>query len=239
MPAKTNPASVVLLPRIEGRIQVIRDLRVMIDADLAELYGVPTKALNQAVKRNAERFPTDFMFQLNVAEKAEVVTNCDHLTKLKFSRTQPFAFTGYGVVALANVLGSRQAVEMSIYVVRAFVQMRKASGLHADMAKRLDALEMKTEHLELSHDTFSRNTRLQLKKVFDALRELMTPPEPVKRPIGFMTPPDNAPAKRAPARRAVNETAQLLSTSANAAHLATSIAQYRKGQAKKRKLIDS
>ncbi|MDM0036288.1 ORF6N domain-containing protein [Variovorax sp. J22P271] len=96
------------LPRIEGRIQVLRGLKVMIDADLAELYGVPTKALNQAVKRNAARFPSDFMFQLDAAEKAEVVTNCDHLSKLKFSRTLPFAFTEFGAVALANVLASAQ-----------------------------------------------------------------------------------------------------------------------------------
>jgi hypothetical protein len=82
----------ILLPAIEARIQVVRGLRVMIDADLAELYGVPTKALNQAVKRNAARFPTDFVFQLDAAEKAEVVTNCDHLSKLKFSKRKPSAW---------------------------------------------------------------------------------------------------------------------------------------------------
>ena len=179
-----------LLPRIEGRIQVLRGLRVMIDADLASLYGVPTKVLNQAVKRNAGRFPTDFMFQLDAAEKLEVVTNCDHLAKLKFSRSLPFAFTEYGAVALANVLASAQAVEMGIYVVRAFVRLRQAASLHADLDQRLIELEEKTERLELSHDTFSRNTRAQLKQVFDALRELMTPPDPPKRPIGFVTPED-------------------------------------------------
>ena len=182
-----------LLPRIEGRIQVVQGLRVMIDADLADLYGVPTKALNQAVKRNASRFPPDFMFQLNAAEKAEVVTNCDHLAKLKFSRALPYAFTEYGAVALANVLASSQAVEMGIYVVRAFVRLRQAASLHEDLAKRLAELEMKTESIELAHDTFSRNTRLQLKQVFDAIRELMTPPDPPdppKRPIGFLPPQD-------------------------------------------------
>lgn len=175
-----------MLPRIEGRIQVIRGLRVMIDADLADLYGVPTKALNQAVKRNAGRFPPDFMFQLDAAERAEVVTNCDHLHKLKFSRARPYAFTEYGAVALANVLASAQAVEMGIYVVRAFVRLRQAASLHEDLAKRLIELEEKTERLELSHDTFSRNTRNQLRQVFEALRELMTPPDPPKRPIGFV-----------------------------------------------------
>jgi len=179
-----------LLPRIEGRIQVLRGLRVMIDADLAGLYGVPTKALNQAVKRNARRFPPDFMFQLDAAEKTEVVTNCDHLSKLKFSKALPFAFTEYGAVALANVLASTQAVEMGIYVVRAFVRLRQAASLHEDLAKRLAELEEKTERLESSHDTFSRNTRNQLKQVFDALRELMAPPDLPKRPIGFVTPED-------------------------------------------------
>jgi ORF6N domain len=169
---------------------VIRGLRVMIDTDLAELYGVPTKALNQAVKRNAARFPTDFMFQLTATEKAEVVTNCDHLQKLKFSKSMPFAFTEYGAVALANVLASAQAVEMGIYVVRAFVQLRQASSLHADLAKRLTELELSTERLALSHDTFSSNTRNQLRQVFDALRELTTPPDIAKRPIGFVTHED-------------------------------------------------
>ncbi len=181
-----------MLPRIEGRIQMLRSQRVMIDADLAELYGVPTKALNQAVKRNAGRFPPDFMFQLDPAEKAEVVTNCDHLQKLKFSRALPYAFTEYGAVALANVLASAQAVEMGIYVVRAFVRLRQAAVLHEDLAKRPSELELKTEHLALSHDTLSRNTRLQLRQVFDALKELMTapaePPTPTPRPIGFVHP---------------------------------------------------
>lgn len=191
-----------MVPRIEGRIQVIRGLRVIIDADLAQLYGVPTKVLNQAVKRNGGRFPTDFMFQLDATEKAEVVTNCDHLQKLKFSKALPFAFTEYGAVALANVLASSQAVEMGIYVVRAFVQLRQASAVHADLAKRLTELELTTERLELSHDTFSRNTRNQLRQVFEALRELaekVTPPEspqPPKRPIGFVHPEDK-PAPKA------------------------------------------
>ena len=191
----------MLLPRIEGRIQVLRGLRVMIDADLAALYGVDTRTLNQAVKRNAGRFPSDFMFQLDAAEKAEVITNCDHLSKLKFSKSLPFAFTEYGAVALANVLASTQAVEMGIYVVRAFVRLRQAASLHEDLAKRLMELEEKTERLELSHDTFSRNTRAQLKQVFDAIRELMVPPEPPKRPIGFVAPEDKGKKGQARGKR--------------------------------------
>jgi ORF6N domain len=189
-----------VMPGIESRIHIVRNVGVMIDADLAELYGVPTKALNQAVKRNAGRFPPDFMFQLNPAEKLEVVTNCDHLNKLKFSKALPFAFTEFGAIALANVLASSQAVEMGIFVVRAFVRLRHAAIENADLAKRLTELEDKTDRLDLSQDTFGRNTRAQLKQVFDALRELakksaadsVEPPTPesAKRPIGFVIPED-------------------------------------------------
>ena len=189
-PASTTGA--LLLPRIEGRIQLVRGLKVMIDVDLAALYGVPTKRLNEQVKRNRERFPGDFLLQLNAAEKAEVVANCDHLQKLKFSKALPYAFTEHGAIQAANVLASAQAVEMGIYVVRAFVRLRLAASTHADLAKRLAELEMKTESIELSHDTFSRNTRMQLKQVFDAIRELMTPPDPPKRPIGFLPPEDKS-----------------------------------------------
>ncbi len=197
MTAKSTSATPALLPRIETRIVVIRNLRVMVDADLAALYGVTTKRLNEQVKRNADRFPGDFMFKLTPAEKAEVVANCDHLAKLKFSKVLPFAFTEHGAIQAANVLASPQAVEMGIFVVRAFVRMRELAGVHADLAKRLDELEQKTEGLALSHDTFSRNTRAQLKQVFDAVRELMTPPEPPKRPIGFVTPEDKSKKKQA------------------------------------------
>jgi hypothetical protein len=181
-PANTALASL----RVESRILMLRGQRVMIDADLAQVYGVPTKALNQAVKRNAGRFPQDFMFQLDAAEKAQVVTNCDHLQKLKFSKALPYAFTEHGAIQAANVLASAQAVEMGIYVVRAFVQLRQASALHADLTKRLMELEERTERLELSHDTFSSNTRHRLKQLLDAVHQLMMPPEPPKRPIGFI-----------------------------------------------------
>ena len=154
-----------------------------------------TKALNQAVKRNAERFPGDFMFQLDTAEKAEVVTSCDHLQKLKFSKPLPYAFTEHGAIQAANVLASPRAVEMGIYVVRTFVRLKQASVLHADLAKRLTELEEKTEGIAMSHDTFSRDARAQLKQVFDALRALMAPPDPPKRPIGFVTPKDKGRSK--------------------------------------------
>jgi hypothetical protein len=195
---KTAPGTAdaaVMLPRIESRILVVREHKVIIDADLAALYGVPTKALNQAVKRNAERFPADFMFQLSAAEKTEAVTSCDHLARLKFSKVLPYAFTEHGAIQAANVLSSPRAVEMGIYVVRAFVRLKQASASYAELDKRLAELEDKTEALAMGHDTFSRNTRNQLKQVFDALRELMTPPDPPKRPIGFIEPEDRGSKK--------------------------------------------
>ena len=155
-------SNTLLVPRIESRIQVIRGLRVMLDVDLAALYGVQTKRLNEQVKRNRDRFPSDFLFQLTADEKTEVVANCDHLQNLKFSKALPFAFTEHGAIQAANVLASSQAVEMG----------------------------MKTESLEMSHDNFSRNTRLQLRQLLDAVRELTAPPEPPKRPIGFLTHED-------------------------------------------------
>ena len=144
----------------------------MLDADLAELYGVLTKVLNQAVKRNKERFPVDFMFQLTKEEKDEVVTNCDHLKRLKFSPTLPHAFTEHGAIMLATILNSPIAVQASIQVVRAFVRLRQMLASNADLARKLDTLERKYD--------------AQFKVVFDAIRQLMTPPEPKRQQIGFI-----------------------------------------------------
>lgn len=153
--------SPVPMERIERGIFVLRGQRVMLDTDLAELYGVQTKALNQAVKRNAERFPPDFMFQLNAAEKQKVVTTCDHLRKIKFSPTLPYAFTEHGAVMLASVLNSPLAVEASLQVVRAFIRLRQMLSTHAELAKRVEALEKK----------YDRRFRV----VFEAVKQLMAP----------------------------------------------------------------
>jgi hypothetical protein len=192
-----------LLPHIETRIQVIRGHRVIVDADLAELYGVPTKALNQAVKRNAGRFPADFMFRLNATEKLEVVTNCDHLRSLKYARTPPYVFTEHGAIQAANVLASAQAVEMGIYVVRTFVRLRELAAAHGDLSSRLDELEHTTAALAMQHDTLGRSTRAQLQQVFDALRQLMSPPDPPRRLIGFVAPSDEKAAKSGMRARAL------------------------------------
>jgi len=165
--------SIIPITRVEQKILTLRGEQVIVDADLAELYGVTTKALNQAVKRNAERFPEDFVFQLNAAEKEEVVTNCDHLARLKYSKALPYAFTEHGAIMAAGVLNSRQAIETSIWVVRSFVKLRRLLAGHAELAAKLKELEKKYDS--------------QFKVVFDALRKLMQPPEGDKKErIGFV-----------------------------------------------------
>lgn len=173
---------------IGSRILVLREQRVMLDSDLAELYGVQTKVLVQAVKRNQERFPIDFMFQINnqdlAALRSQIVTSN---TGRGGRRTAPYVFTEQGVAMLSSVLNSPRAIAVNIEIMRTFVRVRELAATHEDLAVRLNELEDKTEALALKHDAFSHNTRAQLKQVFDAIRELMTPPDPPKRPIGFVT----------------------------------------------------
>ena len=179
---KQEPA-LVAIERIENRILLIRGQKVMIDADLAELYGVPTRVLNQAVKRNSERFPEDFMFSFTPDEKAEVVTNCDHLARLKFSSSLPFAFTEHGAIMAANVLNSQRAVEASVYVVRAFIRQREMIASNKELTAKLNELERKLT----THDQ-------AIAGLINAMRELMAPPpQPRKRPIGFVTPQEKKP----------------------------------------------
>lgn len=156
---------------IEKRILLIRGERVMVDSDIAELYGVTTKRLNEQAKRNGDRFPDDFMFQLTQEEKSEVVANCDHLKKLKFSPVLPYVFTEHGAIMAAAILNSPIAVEASIQVVRSFIRLRQMLSAHKDLARKLANMEKKYDS--------------QFKVVFDAIRQLMTPVEPKKRKIGF------------------------------------------------------
>lgn len=160
---------------IDSLILTIRGVKVLIDADLATIYGVKTRALNQAVKRNSERFPKDFIFQLNAKEKLEVVTNCDHLSQLKFAKSLPFAFTEHGALMAATVLNSAEAVAMSVYIVRAFVQMREQLAVNREILKRL----MEIDKTLLQHDSVLRD-------IYRKLLPLLQPPsEPPKRRIGF------------------------------------------------------
>jgi hypothetical protein len=170
-----HPPAVIAPYPVERAILLVRGHRVMLDLELAALYGVPTKALNQAVRRNRERFPEDFMLQLTAEEKQEVVTNCDHLSRLKYSSVRPYAFTEHGAIMAASVLNSQRAVEASVYVVRAFVRMRGMLAANRELAARLEELDRRVgEHDEA------------IRQLVAAIRELMEPPEePLKGRIGF------------------------------------------------------
>jgi hypothetical protein len=171
---------------IEQRILLIRGQRVMLDADLAGLYGTTTKRLNEQVKRNRGRFPEDFMFQLTKKEKAEVVANCDHLAKLKFSPVLPNAFTEHGAIMAASVLNTEKAIQISVYVVRAFVKLREMLSTHKELAHKLAALERKLQN----HDE-------SIRSLVVAIRQLMRPPEPEtpKKRIGFLVEEPHVPYK--------------------------------------------
>lgn len=162
----------ILHEAIEIKIFTIRDQKVMLDRDLASLYGVTTKVLNQAVKRNMKRFPEDFMFKLTRPEKNELVTNCDRFKTLKHSTVTPYAFTEQGVSMLSTVLNSERAIHVNIEIMRTFVRLRKMLSSNRELARKLDALEKKYDE--------------QFKVVFDAIRELMTPPAHTRKSkIGF------------------------------------------------------
>ncbi len=169
-----NSKQILAVEVIENKIFLIRGKRVMIDSDIAKLYGVTTKKLNQQVKRNRERFPDDFMIQLNLLEKLEVVTNCDHLKNLKYSPNLPFAFTEHGVIMLAAVLNSSRAVETSVLVVRAFIRLREILAAHKELAEKMKQLESKIE----KHDK-------QIIAIFEAINQLLAPPMVPKKKMGF------------------------------------------------------
>ena len=166
--------AIIPAERINRMILLVRGQKVMLDSDLAELYGVPTKRLNEQVKRNADRFPEDFMFRLNSEEKKEVVANCDHLRSLRFSPGAPYAFTEHGALMLASVLNSKRAVDVSVFVVRAFVRLREMLSSHRELAKKVSELERKTK----GHDE-------QIRSLVGAIRQLMTPDEKKTKRIGF------------------------------------------------------
>jgi hypothetical protein len=168
-----------LVPRksIESNILIIRGKKVMMDRDLAKLYGVPTKALNQAVKRNKGRFPPDFMFELNKSGKNELVTNCDRFKTLKHSTSFPYAFTEPGVAMLSSVLNSEVAIHVNIQIIRTFIRLREMISTHKELAQKLNQLERRMEKKDE-----------EISAIFEVIRELMTSPEPPEKPrkkIGF------------------------------------------------------
>jgi len=166
-------ASIVQTEQIERLILLIRGYKVMLDADLAALYGVTTKRLNEQVRRNIARFPNDFMFQLTREEVESLRSQFATSNKGRGGRRYaPLAFTEQGIAMLSSVLNSRRAIQVNIEIMRAFVRLRQILASNAQLARKMDALEKKYD--------------AQFKVVFDAIRELMIPPEPKKRKIGFL-----------------------------------------------------
>ena len=164
---------------VAERIVEVRGLRVILDADLAAVYGVETRALNQAVKRNERRFPGDFMFRLTPDEAAEVQRSRSQTVILKRGQNvkhQPLAFTEHGAIMAASVLNSERAAEMSVFVVRAFVQLRDFARTNVELAKQFAILERRVS----GHDE-------ALKQVFAAVRQLLRPSVKPRSPIGFRT----------------------------------------------------
>lgn len=167
---------------VENQILFIRGQRVMLDSDLAELYGVTVKRLNEQVKRNRDRFPDDFMFQLTAAEHEALRSQNATSNKGRGGRRYPpYAFTEHGAIMAATVLNSQRAVEMSVFVVRAFVRLRELLGTHKQLAAKVEELERQLE----THDE-------TIKQIFEAIRELMEPPSPPSKQIGFRP---NGPSK--------------------------------------------
>lgn len=162
------------LEKIEQRIFLIRSHKVMLDRDLAELYGVETKYLNRQVKRNRDRFPPEFMFQLSVSEKRELVTNWHRFASMKHASVLPYAFTEHGVAMLSSVLNSDRAVKINIAIIKTFVKIREMLSAHKELTEKLNRLERRIE----KHDG-------EIHAIFDAIRRLMAPPERPKRQIGF------------------------------------------------------
>jgi hypothetical protein len=159
--------NLVTLDRIIDVLQTLRGTRVLLDTDLAALYGVTTKRLNEQVRRDAGRFPPDFCFRLTLAERDQVVAICDHLKKLKFSHAMPMAFAEHGAVMAATVLNSERAEAVSIQVVRAFIELRRVVVEHQDLKRRLDDLERRYDG--------------QFEEVFEAVRLMIE----TKPRIGF------------------------------------------------------
>lgn len=173
-----NKTAIVLAKRVASRIVVLRNQKVILDSDLAELYGVPVKQLNQQVKRNAHRFPSDFLFTLTTAEqnslRSQIVTSNSSRGGRRYL---PHAFTEHGAIMAATVLNSKRAIEMSVFVVRAFVQMRQALAINQHVVSKLSELEARLD----SHDE-------EIQDLVEAIRELLAPLPAGQRRIGFEAP---------------------------------------------------
>ena len=167
-----SEVSLITQEKIEQKIFFIRGKKVMLDHNLATLYGVQTYRLNEQVKRNPKRFPKDFIFHLTNQEKAEVIANCDNLKMLKFSPVNPYAFTEQGIAMLSSVLNSDRAIEVNIQIMRTFSKIRELMATHKDLRQKIEEME--------------RNYDKQFQIVFEAIKRLIDPPEKKKKgPLGF------------------------------------------------------
>jgi phage regulator Rha-like protein len=167
------------LVAVESRILILRHQKIILDSDLAELYGVPAKRLNQQVKRNQERFPSDFMFQLTSKEHESLRLQIATSKQGRGGRRYlPYAFTEHGAIMAATVLNSKPAIQMSVFIVRAFVRLREMLATNRKLAAKIDELE---KHVE-THDT-------EIQEIIQAIQELMVPEEKPARKIGFRLNP--------------------------------------------------
>ncbi len=189
------------MEHITGSILVLRSHRVLLDSELATLYGVSTKRFNEQVRRNRERFPADFMFQLTVEElavlRSQIATSTVRGQGQGGRRYLPYAFTEHGAIMAATILNSPRAVEMSVYVVRAFVHLRELLSSNRELARRFAQLETRLDKKLAHHDE-------AIAAILAAIRELMNPPQPRRRAIGFTAslaavPPSDEPEKSSPA----------------------------------------
>jgi len=177
-----NKTAIILTRRVGSKILILRNQKVILDTDLAELYGVPVKRLNEQVKRNPRRFPSDFLFALTRVEYRNLRSqNATSTFRHGGRRYLPHAFTEHGAVMAASVLNSKRAIEMSIFVVRAFVQMQAALLLNRHVLSKLSELEVRLDDHEED-----------IQDIVDALRELMAPPPAGNRRIGFEAPVSSA-----------------------------------------------
>ena len=176
MVKKTLTKALVRIAAVERRIHLIRGQSVMLDRDLAELYGVKPIALRQQVKRNRKRFPLDFMFKLTAREAGSLVSQNVIPSRRSFGGSLPYVFTQEGVAMLASVLNSGRAVQVDIAIMRAFIQLRLYASSHKELAAKIGVLE----HKYARHDE-------EIQAIFQAIRQLLEPPSKPRRPIGFRT----------------------------------------------------
>ena len=169
----TKTAAIVPAERIQNCILLVRNQKVILDRDLAVLYGVETKTLNQAVKRNIKRFPADFIFQLTKVEKKQLVTNCDRFEPLKHSTSMPHAFTEQGIAMLSSVLNSERAINVNIAIMRTFVKLREILGSNELLRRKIETMEQKYDE--------------KFQQVFAVLKDMLTKEAKPRKPIGFHT----------------------------------------------------